>query len=930
MHRSKKNPDLGQYAVHKSLDHKIIYLTQFFCSIYFLLAFPPLIAAPLKTDFSWGKPAYTPDSTTGEWLPTEGGFFWSSALEVPSVSTDAYSFSTYPTGLTKLNDGTYLVSGQLKEINSATRSFLERFSSNGSSLKFIDTRNPNSLIPDGGGLAEQNFGGNPPLSRPLQSSDGIVFWPLLYQDGYPPIICNLYRLEGDLNSVVNRFLFSAKRDGGAYLNFNTLNGIKPFDARVLMPGPNGSIYTLVTTAPKGIARLTSSGSFDTSFAGDGFLDITPPSGNVFAEKLPDDSVIIAGYKEILRMTEEGGAVGSSSSLVYLNSSHPGLSSFSDVNFLDVIKMPSAKIRVLGFYRRYFGSSSKVQVFSFESESIDGDGEVIISRINNHILLDENEIVDKAQFDHRHNIIVSRSKGSSHKISIIDYPGTSIYTTSLNDGLYRKTVSGFPNSAYYVSDFIIEPGRLIVLSGHAVQALLYPDDSDGDGLWDSSEESTGTGVQSGDSDSDGLSDWEELVIWGLDPLNQDSDRDGIPDGFEVNGYTLKATATVTLGNLSQTYDGTARSATATTDPSGKTVVFTYDGEATAPTTAGSSEVVGTIEDQFYQGSATGNLVIAKATQSITFANPGPQLATATVNLSATGGGSGNPVTFAFTSGPGAINDSNQLTFTGSGSVTITASQAGNANFNPAEPVAHTFNVSLVSQTITFDPPGARFISEMLTLAATGGGSSSGIVYEILDGPGEIANGNELSFTGGGSVTVRATQAGDDLHDAAMAVDHTFEVILPKPDIAVGSSPSALVGVDIYLPTGQLVSLTSKKARPVNGYVVLANRVVLPDDRAMDQVALRGTGGNALFKVTYLGPSGNVTAGVITGTFLTDAIDGDDASVVVRAAVTPNKKKLTKKKKRRKIYLRKTFTSLFQGTSMAWPDANDAATMRVLTR
>jgi formylglycine-generating enzyme required for sulfatase activity len=38
------------------------------------------------------------------------------------------------------------------------------------------------------------------------------------------------------------------------------------------------------------------------------------------------------------------------------------------------------------------------------------------------------------------------------------------------------------------------------------------------------------------------------------------------------------------------------------------------------------------------------VTRMATQSITFANPGAQLANATVNLSATGGGSGNPVTF----------------------------------------------------------------------------------------------------------------------------------------------------------------------------------------------------------------------------------------------------------------------------------------------
>ena len=58
---------------------------------------------------------------------------------------------------------------------------------------------------------------------------------------------------------------------------------------------------------------------------------------------------------------------------------------------------------------------------------------------------------------------------------------------------------------------------------------------------------------------------------------------------------KAAATVTLGSLSQTYDGTQQSATATTTPAGLTVNFTYDGSGTAPTNAGSYAVVGTINN-----------------------------------------------------------------------------------------------------------------------------------------------------------------------------------------------------------------------------------------------------------------------------------------------------------------------------------------------
>lgn len=68
------------------------------------------------------------------------------------------------------------------------------------------------------------------------------------------------------------------------------------------------------------------------------------------------------------------------------------------------------------------------------------------------------------------------------------------------------------------------------------------------------------------------------------------------------------ATVTLGNLTTTYNGTAQSATATTEPPGLAVIFTYNGSDTAPINAGSYTVVGTINDINYQGSANGTLII----------------------------------------------------------------------------------------------------------------------------------------------------------------------------------------------------------------------------------------------------------------------------------------------------------------------------------
>ena len=78
---------------------------------------------------------------------------------------------------------------------------------------------------------------------------------------------------------------------------------------------------------------------------------------------------------------------------------------------------------------------------------------------------------------------------------------------------------------------------------------------------------------------------------------------------------KATASVVLGALAQTYDGTARVASATTTPEGLNVDVTYASSAQAPTDAGNYAVSATISDANYEGSASDTLVIGKATASI---------------------------------------------------------------------------------------------------------------------------------------------------------------------------------------------------------------------------------------------------------------------------------------------------------------------------
>lgn len=95
---------------------------------------------------------------------------------------------------------------------------------------------------------------------------------------------------------------------------------------------------------------------------------------------------------------------------------------------------------------------------------------------------------------------------------------------------------------------------------------------------------------------------------------------------------------------------------------------------------------------------GTYTVGKGTQTITFNNP-PALTYGAlpVALNASSN-SGLPVSFRVVSGPATISG-NQLTVTGAGSVTVEASQEGDASWDPAAPVSRTFTVAKATATIS---------------------------------------------------------------------------------------------------------------------------------------------------------------------------------------------------------------------------------------
>ena len=109
------------------------------------------------------------------------------------------------------------------------------------------------------------------------------------------------------------------------------------------------------------------------------------------------------------------------------------------------------------------------------------------------------------------------------------------------------------------------------------------------------------------------------------------------------YTSDAASVrVILGNLTQTYDGTAKPVTVTTIPPGLVVDVTYDGSPFAPTNVGTYTLVGTVNDACYQGATTNLLTI----------NPASSNATNTITLTGATTVANGAFQFTFVNTPGA--------------------------------------------------------------------------------------------------------------------------------------------------------------------------------------------------------------------------------------------------------------------------------------
>ncbi len=127
----------------------------------------------------------------------------------------------------------------------------------------------------------------------------------------------------------------------------------------------------------------------------------------------------------------------------------------------------------------------------------------------------------------------------------------------------------------------------------------------------------------------------------------------------------------------------------------------------------------------------------------------------------------------------------------GSCTITATQGGDANFAPAAPVARSFNVNLLTQTITFDPLPNKIIGDAAFPISATASSGLSVTFASQTNSTCSISGNLVTLLNGGTCTIRAAQSGNATYAPAPDVDRSFTVLLTQT-ITFAALPTHVLG------------------------------------------------------------------------------------------------------------------------------------------
>ncbi|CAK0772302.1 hypothetical protein CCP3SC15_4520002 [Gammaproteobacteria bacterium] len=178
------------------------------------------------------------------------------------------------------------------------------------------------------------------------------------------------------------------------------------------------------------------------------------------------------------------------------------------------------------------------------------------------------------------------------------------------------------------------------------------------------------------------------------------------------------------------------------------------------------------------------------------------------LSATGGASGNSVTFASSTPTICTVTGSTVTGVAAGACTITANQTGNANYNASPQVTQAITIGKGNQIIHFGAAPRVVVGGMGTVIATGGASGRPVTFSSTTSTVCIVSGSTVSGIIAGTCAIAANQASSANYNAAPQVIQTITVGKGNQAITFGTAPTVVVG-----GTGTVTATGGASGNPV---------------------------------------------------------------------------------------------------------------------
>ncbi|NYG06775.1 hypothetical protein BJ986_001262 [Phycicoccus badiiscoriae] len=467
------------------------------------------------------------------------------------------------------------------------------------------------------------------------------------------------------------------------------------------------------------------------------------------------------------------------------------------------------------------------------------------------------------------------------------PGTATRGTAYS---YTFGASGYPTPTFTVSSGTL-PAGLTLTSG---------------------------GVLSGTPTSVGISTFTVTATNGASPDANSNQTITVNPTPQAITFTSTAPSSAVVGD--------AYLVAATGGASGNPVTFSVDSASASVCSVSSSTVTfdhsGTcIVDADQAGNtnyaaapqAQQQIAVGQAAQAINFTSTAPTTAVVgdTYLVAATGGASGNPVTFSVDSASASVCSisSSTVTFDHSGTCVVDADQAGNADYVSASQVQQQIAVGQASQAINFTStaPSTAVVGDTYLVAATGGASGNPVTFSVDAASASVCSisGSMVTFDHVGTCVVDADQAGNADYVSASQAQQTITVGQAAQAITFTSTaPSNAVVGDTYLAaatggaSGNPVTFSVDSASAsvcsissstvtfdhVGTCVVDADQAGNADYVSASQAQQTITVGQAAQAITFAPLTSTATVGDTQGLTASGGASGNPVSFAVSAATT----------------------------------------------